>query len=182
MIFLKLFWVFLKIGLLGFGGGYAMLSMIQDEVVTQNKWMTNTEFTDLVAVSQTTPGPIGINTATYVGFSAVNNAGYSNVSSILASILATVTVCLPAFILIILLSYSFKKFKDNNTFNAILSGIRPLSIALIGFAAYSLVTKESFSDYYSAVFFAGTLLASAKFKVHPIYIILVVAFLGIIIY
>ena len=120
MIFLKLFWVFLKIGLLGFGGGYAMLSMIQDDVVTQNKWMTNTEFTDLVAVSQTTPGPIGINTATYVGFSAVNNAGYSNVSSILGSILATVTVCLPAFILIILLSYSFKKFKDNNTFNAIL--------------------------------------------------------------
>src|SRR5690625_1053502 len=81
MILWNLVWVFLKIGIFGFGGGYAMLSLIQDEVVTQNHWMTNEEFTDLVAISQTTPGPIGINTATYAGYSAVENAGYSPLRS-----------------------------------------------------------------------------------------------------
>lgn len=182
MIFVKLFWVFLKIGIFGFGGGYAMLSLIQDEVVAQNHWMTNEEFTDLVAISQTTPGPIGINTATYVGFNAVQNAGYSPFMALMGSVLATITVCLPAFLLIILISYSYTRFKNNRYFNAALSGIRPLGIALIGFAAYSLMTPDNFTDFLSPVFFAGTLFLSVRFNPHPVLLIFGVAFLGILIY
>lgn len=182
MIFLKLFWVFLKIGIFGFGGGYAMLSLIQDEVVTQNNWMTNEEFTDLVAISQTTPGPIGINTATYAGYSAISNAGYSSGISILGSVLATITVCLPAFLLIVFISYSYSRFQNNQYFNGILNGIRPLSIALIGFAAYSLMTPHNFEDWLSPVFFLSTLFLSVRFKLHPVIIIFGVAVLGILLY
>jgi len=182
MIFFKLFWVFLKIGIFGFGGGYAMLSLIQDEVVTQNQWMTNEEFTDLVAISQTTPGPIGINTATYAGYSAIENAGFPPTIAILGSVLSTFTVCLPAFLLIIFISYSYTRFKNNFYFKAILSGIRPLSIALIGFAAYSLMTSDNFTDYLSPLFFIGTLFLSVRYKLHPVILIFGVALLGILIY
>lgn len=95
MIFLQLFYTFFKIGLFSFGGGYGMLSVIQGEVVTKYGWLTHTEFTDIVAVSQMTPGPIGINSATYVGFTAVANAGYSEVWAILGSCLASFSVMLP---------------------------------------------------------------------------------------
>lgn len=182
MIFLKLIVVFLKIGILGFGGGYAMLSLIQDEVVTQNQWMTHSEFTDLVAISQTTPGPIGINTATYAGYTAIENAGYSPIIAILGAILATLVVCLPAFLLIIFISYSYSRFKNNRYFNSLLMGIRPLSIALIGFAAYSLMTPDNFIDRLSPIFFIGTLFISVRFKPHPVLILLAVAVLGILIY
>lgn len=182
MIFFELFWVFLKIGIFGFGGGYAMLSLIQDEVVTRNHWMSNEEFTNLVAISQTTPGPIGINTATFVGYSAIENAGYSSVSAVLGSVLATITVCLPAFLLIVLISYSYTRFRNNLYFKSILNGIRPLSIALIGFAAYSLMTPENFTDYLSPIFFLGTLFLSVRFKLHPVILIFGVALLGVLIY
>ncbi|HEY8400224.1 MAG TPA: chromate transporter [Cytophagaceae bacterium] len=182
MIFIKLSWVFLKVGIFGFGGGYAMLSLIQDEVVTRHQWMTNEEFTNLVAISQATPGPIGINTATFVGYSAVKNAGYPPIISILGSIITTIIVCLPAFLLIVFISYSYMRFRNNVYFNSILKGIRPLSMALIGFAAYSLMTPENFTDYLSPVFFLGTLFLSIRFKLHPVLLILVISFIGIIIY
>lgn len=95
MIFLQLFYTFFKIGLFSFGGGYGMLSVIQGEVVTKHAWLTHTEFTDIVAISQMTPGPIGINSATYVGFTAVSNAGYSEGWAILGSLLASMSVMLP---------------------------------------------------------------------------------------
>lgn len=182
MIFLKLIWVFLKIGTLGFGGGYAMLSLIQDEVVTQNQWITRSEFTDLVAISQTTPGPIGINIATYVGYTAIAHAGYSAPIAIMGSVLATICVCLPAFIMIIFISYSYSRFKNNRYFRGMLDGIRPLSIALIGFAAYSLMTPDNFSDYLSPLFFLGTLFLALRYKLHPVLLIFGVAFLGILLY
>lgn len=182
MIFLQVVWVFFKIGVFGFGGGYAMLSLIQDEVVHQHHWMTKEEFTDLVAISQTTPGPIGINTATYAGFSAVEHAGYPPAAAVFGSVLATITVCLPAFLLIMLISYSYSRFQKNRYFNAVLSGIRPLSIALIGFAAYSLMTPENFTDYLSPLFFLGTLFLSVRYKLHPVLLITGVALLGILIY
>ena len=92
MIFLLLFYTFFKIGLFGFGGGYAMLSLIQGEVVTRYGWLTTSQFTDIVAISQMTPGPIGINSATYVGYTALVNAGYSPAVGILGSLMATVAV------------------------------------------------------------------------------------------
>jgi len=140
MIFIQLIWVFLKIGILGFGGGYAMLSLIQNKVVRNHQWMSNKEFTDLVAISQSTPGPIGINTATFVGYKVIENAGYNPFIASIASLFSTIIVCLPAFILILLLSYSIQKFRKNFYFKNILGVLKPMSLALIGYAAYSLIT------------------------------------------
>ena len=78
MVFLQLFWTFLKIGLFTFGGGYAMIALIQNEVTVNHAWLTSQEFTDILAISQMTPGPVGINTATYTGYTAVLNAGYGS--------------------------------------------------------------------------------------------------------
>ena len=101
MIYLQLLWVYLKIGTFGFGGGYAMLSLIQHEIVDLHHWLTPQQFTDVVAISQMTPGPIGINSATYVGYAVTH--------SVWGAVLATVAVCLPSFILVLLISYFFAK-------------------------------------------------------------------------
>ena len=116
MIYIQLFYTFFKIGLFGFGGGYAMLSMIQGEVVTRYEWLSSQEFTDIVAISQTTPGPIGINAATYVGFTATG--------SIWGSIIATFAVILPSFILMLTISKFFLKYQKHpvvDTYSFIIS-------------------------------------------------------------
>ena len=113
MIYIQLFITFFLIGLFGFGGGYAMLSMIQGEVVTNHHWMTMGEFTDIVAVSQMTPGPIGINSATYVGYTAVVNDGGSHWMGILGSATATFAVTLPSFILMLLISKCLMQYKHH---------------------------------------------------------------------
>ena len=123
MIYLQLLWVYLKIGMFGFGGGYAMLSLIQHEIVDIHHWLTPQQFTDVVAISQMTPGPIGINSATYVG--------YAVTQSVWGAVLATVAVCLPSFILVLLISYFFAKCKDNKYIKAAMSGLLPMSVALI---------------------------------------------------
>ena len=109
MLYLELFITFFQIGLFGFGGGYAMLSMIQGEVVTSHGWLSSAEFTDIVAISQMTPGPIGINSATYVGYTSVINAGYGHAWGILGSAVATFALVLPSFILMIAISKFFLK-------------------------------------------------------------------------
>lgn len=105
MIYWELLSVYLKIGLFGFGGGYAMLSLIQFEVVDKHHWLTLQQFTDIVAISQVTPGPIGINSATYIGYTVTGN--------VWGAILATFAVCLPSFLLVLFISYFFAKFKNN---------------------------------------------------------------------
>ena len=96
MIFLSLFYTFFMIGLFGFGGGYGMLSLIQHETVESHHWLSTAEFTDIVAISQMTPGPIGINSATYCGYTAIHNAGYGEVMAILGSAIATFALVLPS--------------------------------------------------------------------------------------
>ncbi|SMG38929.1 chromate transporter [Sphingobacterium psychroaquaticum] len=182
MIFIKLFWTFIKIGTFGFGGGYAMLSMIQEEVVTRNGWMTNQEFTDLIAISQMTPGPIGINTSTYAGYNALANLGYPQLVCILGALMTTIALCLPSFIMISVISYFFIKFRSNRFFSHAMLGIRPLSVSLIALAALSLVSEESFIDYVSVILFAGALVLSVKYKLHPLLILSGAAVLGLIIY
>ncbi|QBQ42901.1 chromate transporter [Sphingobacterium psychroaquaticum] len=182
MIFIKLFWTFIKIGTFGFGGGYAMLSMIQEEVVTRNGWMTNQEFTDLIAISQMTPGPIGINTSTYAGYNALANLGYPQLVCILGALMTTIALCLPSFIMISVISYFFIKFRSNSFFSHAMLGIRPLSVSLIALAALSLVSEESFIDYVSVILFAGALVLSVKYKLHPLLILSAAAVLGLIIY
>ncbi len=182
MIFVKLFIVFFKIGIFGFGGGYAMLSLIQDEVVTKNHWLTQQEFTDLVAISQMTPGPIGINSATYVGFTALHQQTSSVYMGVLGAAVTTFSICLPAFILISIISYFFLKFRQNRYFSSAIKGIKPLSISLIALAALSLTNKENFIDWFSIVLFIATIILSIKFKVHPILLLIIGAIVGIIYY
>ena len=102
MIFIQLFIAFFEIGLFGFGGGYAMISLIQGMVVTRYHWLTVSEFTNVIAISQMTPGPIGINSATYCGYTAIHNAGFSEFTAVMGSLTATIAIILPSLILMIL--------------------------------------------------------------------------------
>jgi chromate transporter len=177
MIYLQLFISYLKIGFFGFGGGYAMLSLIQNEVVVQNAWMTNAEFTDIVAISQMTPGPIAINSATYVGYTVAGFWG---------SVVATVSVCLPALTLMILITKFFLILKDNRYVKGLIAGMRPVVIGMIGAAALLLMfpsSKEgaSFIDGWSWALFGVALVASLK-KVSPILLMTLSAVAGVAIY
>lgn len=134
MVFLQLFYTFFKIGLFGFGGGYAMLSMIQGEVVTRYGWLTAQEFTDIVAISQMTPGPIGINSATYVGYTTIADC-YGTSYGILGSIIATFAVVLPSFLLMLTISKFFLKYQKHPSVEAVFSGLRPAVVGLLASAA-----------------------------------------------
>lgn len=182
MIFYQLIWVFLKIGTFGFGGGYAMLSLIQEEVVDNYQWISKNEFTNLLAVSQMTPGPIGINTATYVGYAALINQGYPTYVALLGSALTTIALCLPAFILVGFISYFYFKFRSNKFFAYAIAGIKPLSISLIALAALSLTNKESFPDYSSFFLFLAALVGAIRFKLHPILLLVGAGVMGLILY
>ncbi|MBO7321710.1 MAG: chromate transporter, partial [Bacteroidales bacterium] len=103
MIFIELFYTFFIIGMFTIGGGYAMLSLIQNEVVTVHGWISDTTFTDIVAISQMTPGPIGINSATYVGYEVLVESGAPEWMGVLGSCTATFAVVLPSFIIVLLL-------------------------------------------------------------------------------
>lgn len=174
MIYLQLFWVYIKIGIFGFGGGYAMLSLIQDEVVDRYGWISSQEFTDIVAISQMTPGPIGINSATYIGYTATGN--------VWGAIIATFAVCLPSFILVLLISYFFAKFKNNRYVEAAFVGLRPATVGLIAAAALLLMNSENFIDYKSYLIFAASFFLVWKFKVHPILMIIIAGVAGAILY
>ena len=185
MIFLQLFYTFFNIGLFGFGGGYAMISMIQGEVVTRHEWLSSTEFTDIIAISQMTPGPIGINSATYVGYSAVVNAGYSHVIGILGSVVATVSVVLPSFILMVLISKFFLKYQKHPIIASVFKGLRPGVVGLLAAAALVLMNGENFGTYNwqiltNILLFAGTFIASYRYKVNPILLIVICGFIGFI--
>ncbi|PPK43903.1 chromate transporter [Clostridium algidicarnis] len=172
-LYLKLFITFFKIGLFSFGGGYAMLPLIKQEVVINNAWLTLSEFTDIIAISQVTPGPIAINSATYIGYTATNSP--------FGSLLATLGVSLPSFIIMMIISIFFVKFKDNKYVDYAFKGIRPTVIGLIAAAALLLVNKSIFIDFKSIILFLGVFIASLK-KVDPILLIAIVAIIGIIIY
>ncbi len=174
MIYLQLLWVYLKIGLFGFGGGYAMLSLIQYEVVEHHQWLTSQEFTDIVAVSQMTPGPIGINSATYIG--------YVTTGSIWGSVLATTAVCLPSFILVLLVSKFLLKNHNNPYIKSIFSGLRPVVVGLIASAALLLMNKENFADYRAIIIAVLSLILVRKTKIHPIWVIVMAGFAGYFIY
>jgi chromate transporter len=170
---LSLFWSFFKIGLFGFGGGYAILALIESEVVDIHGWMTTTEFTDIVAISQATPGPIVINCATYVGYTATN--------SILGSAIATFAVCLPALILASLAARFIYKFRDNKYVDAAFKGLRPAVVGLILAAGISLINSENFIDYISIIIFAVVAIGT-YFKANPIILLMLSGIAGYLIY
>ena len=177
MIYLQLFLSYLKIGFFGFGGGYAMLSLIQNEIVEQRGWLTATQFADIVAVSQITPGPIAINSATYIGYTVAGFWG---------SVVATLAVSLPAMTLMILITRFYLRLRSNRYVAGAMSAMRPVVIGMIGAAALLLIFPHqsddpNFIDAWSWVLFAATLVASAR-KVNPILLIILSAVAGIAIY
>ncbi|WP_462135222.1 chromate transporter [Porphyromonas endodontalis] len=193
LLYLQLFWTYTKIGLFGFGGGYAMLSLVQDEVVVKHGWITEQQFTDIVALSQVTPGPIGINSATYIGYTATG--------SILGAIVATLAVSLPSFILVMLISMAFSRFRQNRWVEAAFVGIRPASVGLIASAALllsihaegvwqwinhgnreAIVVRDNFPDLRSLLLFAVTFVVALRRWVHPILLILLAGGAGWLLY
>ena len=137
----QLFVSYLKIGFFGFGGGYAMLSLIQHEVVVQHAWMTAGEFTDIVAISQITPGPIAINSATYVGYTVGMQTGHVGLG-ILGSAIATFAVCLPSFTLMVLVARFFMRLHNNRLVEGAMRGMRPTVIGMIAAAALLLIVPH----------------------------------------
>ena len=173
MIYLQLFYTFFKIGLFGFGGGYGMLSLIQFEVVGRYHWLSVQEFADIVAISQATPGPIGINSATFVGFSVAGVAG---------SLLATFAVVLPSFLLMFLLIKIFSRYRDNVYIKSILYVMQYVVIGLIASAAVMLINEETFgknfADIFSWAILVFSFVAMKYFKMSPITLIVVGGVVG----
>ena len=171
-IIIKIFLSFLKIGAFSFGGGYAMLPLIQREIVNSHNWITYKEFIDIIGISQMTPGPIAINSATFVGF---------KVSGILGSISATLGVVTFSFILVSIANHYIVKFKESYILKAALTGMRPALIGLI-ISVFISLGRESYKDIKSVIIgfiILGLLLTN---KLHPILVIMISGVLGIIFY
>ena len=186
MIFLELFYTFLKIGMFSFGGGYGMLSVIQGEVVSRHAWLTASEFTDIVAVSQMTPGPIGINSATYVGYTAVLNATGNEVFAVVGSLGASFAVMLPSIVLMLIVSRYLIKYSRHRNVEAVFKGLRLAVVGLIASAALLLMTEENFGSPtetslqfgVSVALFVAAFVAMKFFKVSPILILILAGVFG----
>lgn len=173
MLYLQLFLSYLKIGFFGFGGGYAMLSLIQNEMVARHGWMTAAELADIVAVSQMTPGPIAINCATYVGYTVTGN--------VWGSLLTTLAVCLPPLTLMVLITLFYRQLKNNTVMQNAMRWMRPMICGMIGAAALLFLNRETFVDWTSLLIFAGCY-AATRFKVDTILTICLSALAGILFY
>ena len=167
-----------------------MLSMIQGEVVSNHHWISSSEFTDIVAISQMTPGPIGINSATYVGYTAAINAGYSPVWGVLGSMTATFAVVLPSFILMIAISRFFLKYQKHPMVEAVFRGLRPAVVGLLAAAALLLMTAENFGNFQTDTYqfivsiciFLVAFIGTRKYKVSPILMIVLCGIAGWVLY
>lgn len=187
MIFWQLFISYLKIGFFGFGGGYAMLSLIQNEIVVRHGWISGSEFADIVAISQITPGPIAINSATYVGYTVGIQTG-TVWGGVLGAAIATVAVCLPALTIMLLLTRFFMRLHNNRWIEGAMRGMRPVVIGMIAAAALMLIaphdaspSERNFIDGWSWLLFGGVLVGQWR-KVNPILLILLSALAGVVIY
>ena len=179
MIYLQLFWAYLKIGIFGFGGGYAMLSMIEFEVVDHYGWMNIEEFSDMVALSQMTPGPVSINIATFIGYT---------VGGFWGSMVATAAIVMPSLLLLVFVLRFLFKNKENYIVKTTLSSMKPVIAGLIFVAALMMMNPETFADFglhgsnisviICAVTFAGVFWA----KINPILLIIASGLVGYLVY
>ena len=169
MIYVKLFLVFARIGLFGFGGGMAMLPMIY-QGARDFQLMEASEFSNLVAISQVTPGPLAVNAATYVGY---------NCAGVPGALVATLGVGLPSFLLVLLASYFITRFRDNRYVEGAFGGIRPVTVGLIA-SAVVFMGQTAFTslDPVPIAIFCGSLLLIAKFKLSPIAIVIGAGLIG----
>lgn len=190
MIFWELFYTFCKIGIFNFGGGYAMIALIQNEVVENHAWMTAQEFTDIVAVSQMTPGPLGINVATYAGYTSVVNAGYGAGWAVCGAFLASFAVLLLPFLLLLAVSRFLRQHRDNKDVANVLSVLRIAIVGVVAAAALLLVSPETFGSFAedpiqvvcSIAIFAAVFIASYHYKTSPILLILLCGLAGFLLY
>ena len=173
MIYLQLLLSYLKIGFFGFGGGYAMLSLIQNEIVVQRGWLTSEQLTDIIAISQVTPGPIAINSATYVG--------YAVTGTVWGAALATLAACIPSLTLMLAATKFYLRLRANRYVSGAMEGMKPMMIGMIMAAALLLLTPETFIDWKSWAILAAAFLASFK-KMNPILIIVLSAVAGLLLY
>lgn len=173
MVYLQLFISFFKIGIFAFGGGYAIITLIQHEILAYG-WMTQSELTDIIAISQMTPGPIGINSATYVGYVASGN--------IWGAVVATVAISLPSFFIMIAITRFFFVMQRNKYFQYALNGLRPIVVGMIAAAALLLMNAENFIDYKSYILFGAAFIATFFLKVHPILVIVIAGVVGLMVY
>jgi chromate transporter len=175
MIFLYLFIAFFEIGLFGFGGGTTMLSLIQGQTVGHFGWLTMGEFTDLLALSRITPGPIELNSATYCGYAVIHNAGFGNIVSILGAFIALLAMILPSLIIIIFTGKILMKYLHTSIGKSILMVLRPTTVGLLAAATLLLFTSDNFStpdqpwQFGISIFlFLATLIGTGKFKISPV--------------
>lgn len=184
MIYIKLFVSFLQIGLFSIGGGYAAIPLIQNQVVDINHWLTMTEFSDLITIAEMTPGPIAINSATFVG---------NRIGGIPGSLVATFGCVLPSFIIVLMLAYLYQKYKKISVVQGVLDGLRPAVVAMIASAGIAILTlalwgekgisiNPSDINFVSVILFAAGLFVLRKWKVSPIYIMIGTGIAGIIVY
>lgn len=174
MIYLELYWEFFQVGLFSIGGGYAALPLIQARVVDTHNWLSLAEFTDVVTISQMTPGPIGINAATFVG---------TKMAGILGSLVATAGCVTPSFIIVLCLAYVYTKYNNLDIIQGILGGLRPAVVGLIAASGLSITILCFFRssdvaynlrslDVFAVVLFAAGFFVLRKFKLNPIYVML----------
>ena len=169
MMYLNMLYTFFKIGLFSFGGGYAILAMIRQEVVLTHAWITEAEFMQIVAISQMTPGPIAINTATFIGFQK---------GGIFGSLLCTFGVVLPSLIVMLLITISYVKLSSQPWFQNVFKRLRLLSLGLIA-AALIMVLGHAVQSYFALVVFVICFIAGWKFKLNPFYMLILSAIVGI---
>ena len=195
-LILQLAWTFFLIGAFTIGGGYAMLSLIQNQVVVEHPWISEATFTDIVAVSQMTPGPIGINSATYVGYDVLFGATGSQWLGVCGSLTATLAIMLPSFLIMLLIVRFYMKFRTSRLYAGTMEWLRPAVVGLIGAAAIILIFKttwtgctpavqvvaDNFPDWKSWVLLGGAFAAGYWGKVNPIWLILSGAALGLLLY
>lgn len=184
MILLKLFWSFFQIGLFSVGGGMAAIPLIQDQIVDIHRWLSLTEFTDLITIAEMTPGPIAINSATFVGI---------RVAGIIGALVATFGCILPSIIIVSLLTWIYFRFAGRNEVQGVLSGLRPAVVALLSSAGLSIIIlafwgENGFStnleslNFIAVILFSISLVLLRKFKLNPIIIMIGCGFIGGFIY
>ena len=172
MSFVLLFLTFAKIGLLAFGGGSATLPLIEREIVMGHQWLSHNDFVELIAIAEITPGPIAVNTATFVGY---------KLGGIWGSVVATLAVALPSASLLLIVLYLIRKFSKNTILNKIVSGLRPAVIALIATAVYSIAGK-GIADLWGIAIAVVCFLVLRTHKVSPIFVLITAGVSGMLIY
>ena len=196
MLLSQLAWTFFLIGAFTIGGGYAMIPLIQNQVVVEHPWISEGQFADIVAVSQMTPGPIGINSATYVGYEVLSGAGGGPLLGIVGALTATLALMLPSFLIVLLIVRFYRQFRSSALYAGTMAWLKPCVAGLIGAAALILVVSTSWSgftpsfslvadnfpDWKSPLLLAAAFAAAYWGKVNPIWLILAGAVAGVLLY